>query len=159
MDFDTAFARLMGHEGGYVNHPSDPGGETMWGITARVARAAGYTGSMRELPQATARRIARAQYWDAVRADELPAALRFDMFDTAYNSSPPQAVKFMQRALGVVQDGVLGPKTLAALRTADGFRLLCRFNGARLDFLNDLGTWPSFGRGWAQRVAENLLAA
>jgi lysozyme family protein len=159
MDFDTAFQRLLGHEGDYVSHPADPGMATRYGITQRVARANGYTGDMRVFPLDLAKKIAKASYWDVVHADEVPAAVRFDLFDTAYNSGPVQAAKLMQRALGVKDDGVLGPVTLAAMRAADGFRLMCRFNGERLDFLNDLPQWPSFSRGWTQRIAENLKAA
>lgn len=159
MNFDLAFDRLLGHEGGYSNHPTDPGGETMYGVTARVARAQGYTGAMRDLPLSEAKRIAKAAYWDAVRADELPAGVRFDVFDTAYNSGTGQAVKFLQRALGVKADGQLGPVTLAAAAAMDPERLQARFNGWRLDFLNDLPTWPAFGRGWTQRVADNLKEA
>lgn len=159
MDFDAAFVRLIGHEKGYANHPDDPGGETCWGVTARVARAYGYTGPMRELPLAKAKEIAKLAYWNEVRADDVPAEVRFDLFDTCYHSGPVQATKFLQRGLRVTADGVLGPKTLAAVRAfPNGFQLLCRFNGARLDFLNDLPNWKSFHRGWSQRIAENLLA-
>lgn len=161
MNYDEAFARLIdpAHEGGYSNNPSDPGGETMYGVTLRVARAHGYMGEMRNLPISEAKRIARAEYWDAVKADDLPAAVRFDVFDGAYNSSPGQSIKWLQRALGAIDDGKLGPATLAALGAMDPERLLARYNGHRLDFLNDLKTWPSFGKGWAQRIAENLKAA
>lgn len=159
MTFDQAFERLIGHEGGYVNHPSDPGGETMYGITLRVARQNGYQGAMRDLPLSEAKRIAKVAYWDSCRADDLPPAVRFDVFDTAYNSGVDMSVKLLQRALGVKDDGDFGPKTLAAAQAMDPERLMARFNGWRLDFLNDLKTWPSFGRGWTQRVAENLKAA
>lgn len=159
MNFNTAFDRLMDHEGGYVNHPDDPGGETMWGITLRVARKNGYQGPMKDLPQSEAKRIAKAEYWDACKADELPAAVRFDVFDAAYNSGVSQAAKWLQRALGVADDGNIGPKTIAACLWMDPERLQARFNGHRLDFLNDLKTWPSFGRGWAQRIADNLKRA
>lgn len=159
MDFDAAFTRLLGHEGGYSNHPADPGGETMYGITARVARRHGYTGPMRDLPLPLAKQIAKLEYWDAMRADDLPEAVRFDVFDTCYNSGPDQTAKLLQRALRVKDDGRLGPVTLAAARAMDPERLAARFNGWRLDFLNDLPTWPSFGRGWTQRVADNLKEA
>lgn len=159
MDFDKAFERLLGHEGGFVDHSSDPGGRTRWGITERVARAHGYAGDMRELPVEMAKRISRASYWDKVRADDLPAAVRFDVFDAAYNSGPAQAIKFLQRGLGVKVDGALGPVTLGAARDADGYQLLCRINGARLEFLAGLHQWPAFSRGWSRRVAANLLNA
>ncbi|KAB0593770.1 glycoside hydrolase family 108 protein [Cupriavidus gilardii] len=159
MTFDQAFDLLMGHEGGYSDHPSDPGGETMWGVTARVARLHGYYGPMRQLPRETAKAIAKAAYWNAVRADELPAAVRFDTFDTAYNSGVKQAVKLLQRAAASQDDGVLGPKTLAAARAMPAAKLVLRFNAERLQFLTGLPTWASFGKGWARRVANNLETA
>ena len=159
MNFDKAFDRLLGHEGGFVDHPRDPGGATRWGITQRVARAHGYQGEMRELPVAEARRIARIAYWDAVRADEVPDAVRYDLFDAAYHSGPEQATKWLQRAAGADDDGKLGPKTLLAARMADPHKLAARFNGHRLRFLTDLKTWPDFGRGWARRIADNLMGA
>ena len=158
MTFDEAFDRLIGHEGGYANHPNDPGGETMWGITARVARAAGYLEPMRDLPRGLAKEIYRRQYWTPVRAEELPAAVRFSVFDAAVNSGVGQAVKWLQEAAGVTADGVIGPVTLAAANK-DEWRVFARFNGARLHFMAGLPTWPSFGRGWARRVADNLTEA
>tara|TARA_A100001391_G_scaffold176590_2_gene139885 strand:- start:3670 stop:4149 length:480 start_codon:yes stop_codon:yes gene_type:complete len=159
MNFDESFAALIGHEGGYSNHPNDPGGETMWGITARVARQAGYMGAMKDLPLATAKQIAKNQYWDTVRADELPNALRFDVFDASYNSGPKQAIKWLQRAVGATDDGVFGPGTMNAVDKTDPDVALRRFNGHRLKFFTSLPTWSSFGKGWANRVADNLLRA
>lgn len=157
MNFDQAFEALIGHEGGYVNHPSDPGGETMYGITARIARQAGYSGAMRDLPLDTAKQIAKNQYWNSVRADELPDHLRFDVFDASYNSGPKQSIKWLQRAAGATDDGSFGPGTMNAVSRADPDVLLCRFNGHRLKFFTSLPTWGTFGKGWANRVAENLL--
>lgn len=157
MNFDDAFEALIGHEGGYVFHPSDPGGETMFGITARVARQAGYHGAMRSLPLATAKQIARNQYWNAVRAEELPDQVRFDVFDAGYNSGPQQAIKWLQRAAGATDDGIFGPGTMAAVDKMDADVMLRRFNGHRLRFFTSLPTWGSFGKGWANRIADNLL--
>ena len=159
MNFDRAFEKLLGHEGGFVDHPKDPGGATRYGITQRVARANGYEGDMRNLPISEAKRIARKDYWDAVRADDMPDAVRFDLFDAAYNSHPTQATKWLQRAAGAADDGIIGPKTLLAVRMADPHKLAARFNGHRLSFLTDLKTWPTFGRGWARRIAHNLIGA
>lgn len=156
MNFEQAFHQLLGHEGGYVAHPADPGGATMWGITERVARANGYTGDMRALPVDLAKRIYRASYWDAVRADELPPVVRYGVFDAAVNSGVSQSAKWLQRALGVADDGVIGPQTLAAARAADGQALKARMLGTRLQFMADLPAWPSFGRGWARRIASLL---
>lgn len=158
MNFDQAFEKLLGHEGAYVSHPDDPGGATMWGITERVARANGYKGDMRNLPVGEAKRIARAQYWDAVRADDLPAPIRYPVFDAAYNSGPAQAAKWLQRAVGVADDGKVGPKTITAALTADPYVTASRINGKRLRFMTDLKHWPSFSRGWARRIADLLEA-
>ena len=86
MNFDQAFEKLIGHEGRYSNHPADKGGETMWGITEAVARAHGYVGAMEELTQWQAGAIYRASYWTPLKADQLPAEVRFDVFDGAVNS-------------------------------------------------------------------------
>jgi lysozyme family protein len=156
MNFDQAFDRLIGHEGGYSNHPSDPGAETMWGVTARVARANGYSGDMRALPREKAKQIYLAKYWEPVRAYELPEMLRFDVFDAAVNSGVSQAVEWLQEAVGAEADGVMGPATMAAARAA-GPMAPARFNGARLQFMTNLPTWSAFGKGWARRVASNLM--
>lgn len=154
MTFDEAFTRLLGHEGGYVDHPSDPGGATRWGVTERVARAGGYTGDMRDFPVELARDIYRREYWAPIRADELPEAVRYDVFDAAVNSGTRQAALWLQRACGASPDGVIGALTIAAARRTPDLR--ARFNGHRLRALADLPTWPAFGRGWARRIASNL---
>lgn len=157
MKFDEAFEKLIGHEGGYSNNPDDPGGETMYGVTARVARANGYDGPMRDLPLSKAKSIYRSLYWDTVRAEELPDAVRFDVFDASVNSGPGQAIRFLQRATGSTDDGRLGPLTMRAVKAMDPQLLDKRLNGYRLRFMSDLKTWPTFGRGWAARIATNLI--
>jgi lysozyme family protein len=156
MTFDESFDRLLGHEGGYSFSPSDPGGETMFGVTANVARANGYTGRMRDLPRDKAKEIYKAKYWDAVQADKLPEALRFEVFDAAVNSGVSQAVKWLQRVAGVADDGVLGPMTLNAAAKLSGYAAAAAYNGARLEFMTNLPTWGAFSRGWSRRIAENL---
>lgn len=157
MNFDAAFDRLLAHEGGYSNHRADPGGETMYGITEAVARKHGYAGAMHELPLDTARLIYRRDYWDAVQADLMPDAVRFDLFDAAVNSGVRAAVRWLQRAAHATDDGIIGPKTLLAVRLADPHKLAKRFNGHRLRYMVSLGAWSSFGRGWARRIATNLI--
>lgn len=159
MQFDEAFHRLLGHEGFYSNDPHDPGGETCWGVTVSVARANGYAGPMEAMPSAVAKGIYRAQYWDAIAADHLPEGIRFDVFDAAVNSGLRAAALWLQRASGAVADGKIGPKTLAAAASADPARLLALFNGHRLLAMTDMRGWPSFSRGWARRIARNLLEA
>ena len=157
MNFDDAFERLLGHEGRYSFNPQDPGRETMWGVTAAVARAHGYAGPMRDMTLDQARAIYEPLYWQAVGADRLPDALRFDLFDGAVNSGPLQSIKWLQRALRVPDDGVIGAVTRKALDTTDPALVAARYNGYRLQFMSTLSTWPSFGRGWANRVAKNLI--
>ena len=113
---------------------------------------------MRELPLDLAKRIYREEYWNAVRADELPAGIRHVMFDAAVNSGPVQAIKWLQRAVGASDDGVLGPRTLAAVGalSADGVRT--RLIAQRLRFMSNLPNWPAFGRGWARRMCDLMEA-
>jgi lysozyme family protein len=155
MTFDECFDRLLGHEGGYSFHKDDPGGETMWGVTARVARANGYSGDMRSLPRDKAKQIYRDMYWSPIHADELPEGLRFEVFDAAVNSGVSQAVKWLQRVVGTAPDGVIGPATMSAVAKSDSLAA-ARYSGVRLQFMTDLPTWGAFGKGWARRVAGNL---
>jgi lysozyme family protein len=147
-NFDTAFTALIGNEGGYSHNPADPGGETMYGITARVARKHGYTGAMKDLPLDLAKSIAKIEYWDPVNGDGLSAALGFQVFDAAYHSGVERAKEWLNKAW----DQSFPPG-------ADTEKIIIRFDAYRLLFLDSLPTWPSFGRGWARRIAENLLRA
>lgn len=153
MNFDQAFDELMLHEGGYSDHAADPGGKTRFGITEKVARSVGYLGDMRELPVDLAKRIYKDMFWDAVRAEELPETVRYAVFDAAVNSGIRQAVRWLQRAAGATPDGVIGPRTLLAVKTQNPEVLLRRMLAQRLTFMSGLSTWPAFGRGWARRVA------
>lgn len=154
MNFDWAIEKVLAHEGGFVDHPSDPGGATRFGITEAVARRVGYRGHMRELPVELARQIYRRDYWDAVRADDLPAAVRYPVFDAAVNSGVSQSIKWLQRALNVADDGSIGPMTLGAARVANPDALKAAVLAQRLRFMTNLSTWPAFGRGWARRIAD-----
>ncbi|MEY5098191.1 MAG: hypothetical protein RJA36_910 [Pseudomonadota bacterium] len=155
MDFDTAFERLIGHEGGYVNDPRDPGGETKFGISKRA-----YPGeNIASLTLERAKELYRRDYWCPAGCDAVPVAIRFDLFDMAVNAGVKAAVRTLQLAAGADADCVLGTKTLQAVNYTDGGKLLARFNGQRLKLLADLPTWDRFGRGWARRIASNLLEA
>lgn len=153
--FDDAFVALMGNEGAYSNNPADPGGETMWGITARVARANGYTGEMRMLPQSIAKQIAKMVYWDPYYCDQFDPRVAFQVFDAAYNGGRP--VTWLQTAVAVKADGHIGPVTIAAVNATDPLKIVMRFLSFRLQYLGDLPTWPSFGHGWVNRIAHNLI--
>lgn len=154
MNFHNAFALLLGHEGDFSDHAADPGGKTRFGITETVARELGYTGDMRELPLELAQRIYLEKYWKPIRADDLPPAIRYSVFDGAVNSGPGQATRWLQRALGVEADGVIGPKTLAAAYAQDSNALRMRILAQRLRFMTSLTNWPAFSRGWARRIAD-----
>lgn len=158
MNFDQAFAELLQHEGDYSDHRADPGGKTRFGVTEAVAREVGYRGDMRELPIDLAKRIYRERYWNAVRAEELPAAVRYAVFDAAVNSGPRQAIRWLQRAVGATDDGIIGPQTLALVRDANPEKLLRVYLAQRLTFMSNLSNWPAFGRGWARRIASLLEA-
>ena len=158
MNFDTAFAKLLGHEGDFSDHPADPGGATRFGITEAVAREVGYRGDMRELPLNLAKRIYLEKYWLPISADDLPPGIRYIVFDGAVNSGPGQSVRWMQRALGVVDDGKIGPKTLQAAYAQNADALRCRILAQRLRFMASLANWPAFSRGWARRICDLMEA-
>jgi lysozyme family protein len=153
--FDDAFDALIGNEGAYSNNPADPGGETMWGVTQRVARAYGYTGAMRDLPRDTAKAIAKKLYWDPLRLDELDARVAFQIFDANYNGGHP--VIWMQGAAGAKVDGLIGPATVSAVQATDPLRFMLRWNALRLRYFASLKTFGTFGKGWTNRIANNLM--
>ena len=150
--FDAAFKALIDHEGGYVNHPKDPGGETQFGITKRSYPHL----NIRDLTLDDARAIYRRDFWDRLQCDALPLAARFQVFDAAVNSGPGNAARWLQAAAGVAQDGLIGPATRQAVDAMHPAALVARFNAARLLFMTSLSTWPTFSRGWARRIAANL---
>lgn len=154
MSFDDAFDALIGNEGGFSDNPKDPGGATMWGCTERVARAHGYTGPMRELPRETAKAIAKKMYWDPLHLDYFDPRVAFQIFDANYNGGHP--VIWMQGAAGVKADGVLGPQTIAAVKAVEPLCFILRWNALRLRYYTSLKTWPTFGKGWSNRIADNL---
>lgn len=155
MNFDQAFTKLLGHEGGYSNNPSDTGGATMWGVTQAVARSHGYEGDMRDFPQQKAKEIYKASYWDSCKADSLPEVIRFDVFDGAVNSGVGQSVRWLQRSIGAEADGVVGPETIRMSGVCPN--VLAKYNGHRLLFMTQLKVWPVFSGGWAKRIAYNLI--
>lgn len=155
MNFTEALQHVLKHEGGYVDHPSDPGGETNYGITVKVARENGYLGDMRSIPMNVVESIYKRQYWDKVKADQMPKSVRYPLFDYAVNSGPGAAARALQRVLGVTDDGVIGPMTIAAANSYTG-HLGAVLTGYRLEFMTDLRTWDTFGKGWSRRLASIL---
>ena len=162
-NFDDALAAVLEHEGGFVNHPKDPGGMTNLGVTKRVWEAwVGKTVSeadMRALTPAIVAPMYRKQYWDAVKGDELPSGLDYLMFDFAINAGVSRAIRTMQKAIGTTPDGAIGPKTMQALRDADPDALIDKFSAEKEAFYRSLPTFATFGKGWLRRVAEVKLHA
>jgi lysozyme family protein len=152
--FDHAFEELLGNEGKYSNHPPDP--ETMWGITIHTARSHGYYGPMIDLPIEKAKQIYRSSYWLPVY-DLIDYEIAFQMFDGGVNSGIPDTVEWVQQSVGVKVDGQFGPKTLAAILGSDVKTTIIKFNAYRLLYLAGLKLWPQFGKGWARRIANNLI--
>lgn len=150
--FDGFIGRVLSHEGGYVNDPRDPGGETKFGIAKRSYPSVDIKGLTRD----AAIEIYRRDFWARVQGDKLPRAVAFQALDAAVNHGIGNAVRWLQRAAGVADDGVIGPMTLAALGRAEPADLVLRFNAERLRFYAKLKTFDTFGRGWINRVAGNL---
>lgn len=158
-NFDQALAAVLAHEGGYVNHPRDPGGATNRGVTQSVyddwrAKNILSKQSVRVISPAEVMAIYKRQYWDAVRGDELPAGVDYCVFDFAVNSGVKRAARYLQRAASVTDDGQIGPATMRAIAMLDAGELVDAICGARLAFLKSLSTFDTFGRGWSSRVAE-----
>ena len=151
MNFDQAFDRLLGHEGGYTFNQADPGGETNWGISKRSYPNL----DIKALTVDQAKSIYQHDYWQPCQIELLPEEVQYDMFDAAVNSGRVQATKWLQMAVRVEPDGFFGPKTLNACISATDVSK--RFNGYRLQFMSSLPAWKDFSRGWANRIAKNLI--
>lgn len=152
MHFDIACDRLLGHEGGYVNHPDDPGGETNWGISKRSYPNV----DIKALTRDGAKAIYKRDFWNVVDGDTLHDGVAYQTFDFAVNSGIGTAVRALQRALGVADDGHWGPASIAAaIRVSESDQIM-RLNAERLEFMTRLKNWPSFSRGWALRIVANL---
>jgi lysozyme family protein len=163
MDFKTAFKHLVrpDEEGAYSNHPKDRGGPTMYGVTERVARRHGYTGDMKDLPLDLAERIYLEDYWGPAGCDAVPDNMKYPLFSFYVNAPPKAAIRALQIAAELPesqQDGVMGPKTLMAVNSANAKRLEFRFSAAKNLYYTGLTDWPAFGRGWIRREALNVLA-
>lgn len=156
-NFARSLKAVLAYEGGYVNHPKDPGGPTNKGITQRVYDAwlAGQgkkAKSVKLIPDDEVAAIYRRQYWDLVRGDSLPAGVDLALFDFAVNSGVSRAVRAAQKVAGEKQDGVLGEVTMAKLKQADAVSFIEAYCAERLRFVQSLRTYSTFGQGWFRRI-------
>jgi lysozyme family protein len=161
--YDESLRRVLAHEGGYTNDRDDPGGPTNFGITIydyrKYVNANATAGDVRAMTLDQAKAIYRSKYWDALRGDDLPAGIDYALFDYGVNSGISRAAKVLQRILGVADDGIIGPLTLAAVTARAPAAVVNALCAERLTFLQSLRTWPVFGKGWGRRVAEVKDAA
>jgi lysozyme family protein len=159
-NFDVCLELMLAHEGGFVNHPQDPGGMTNLGVTARVWEE--WLGrptnekEMRALTPLMVKPLYKRKYWDAIRADELVDGVDYCVFDVAVNSGVGRAIKFLQQSVGATPDGGFGSITMALVKQAesDPVKLIEMYSARRLEFLQSLKTFETFGKGWSRRVAE-----
>jgi len=148
---------VLAYEGGYVDHPKDPGGATMEGVTQRTysadrQRRGLSTRPVRQMDPGERDAIYKIQYWDAVRGDDLPSGIDAAVYDYAVNSGPGRAARELQAVLGVKQDGVIGLMTLEAARAEDPLTVIKALCERRLAFMKRLRHWPTFAKGWTRRV-------
>ncbi|MBI2713667.1 MAG: glycoside hydrolase family 108 protein [Rhizobiales bacterium] len=162
--YDAALARLLVHEGGYTNHPSDPGGPTNFGITIydyrKYVKPNATAADVRAMKLEDAKNIYRAKYWDAQRCNELPAGVDYAVFDYGVNSGIGRSGKVLRRVLKLPDNtSVVTDAVIAAARAVDAQALIVAICDERLRFLKSLSTWGVFGQGWGRRVAEVRVAA
>ena len=157
-NWDEALRHILKYEGGYVNHPADPGGMTNLGVTKRVWEE--WTGKpatevdMRALTPEMVGPLYKTRYWDAVRGDDLPSGIDLCVFDAAVNAGVGRASKFLQQAVGVTADGQIGPKTVEATTAKPADEIVAKFCDLREAHYKSLPTFATFGKGWMRRLAS-----
>lgn len=162
-NYKACLSHVLKWEGGWSDHPKDPGGATMKGITLHtyssfLSRPATKQ-ELRNIPEAHVQAIYRKNYWDAIRGDDLPSGLDLVTFDAAVNSGPGRGARWTQEAVGTVADGKVGPNTLMAIRRTNVERAINDACDERMGFLKRLSTWATFGNGWTRRVDDTRAAA
>jgi lysozyme family protein len=162
-NYEHCLEMILHHEGGYVNHPKDPGGETNLGVTKRVYEEWGGEKDMTDLLVEDVAPIYQKNYWDRCKCDDLPSGLDLCVFDFAVNAGPSRSAKFLQRLIGTTVDGGIGPNTLKAV---DNYveevgleSAIEDYQSARQEYYEALDTFDTFGRGWTRRVEETTSSA
>ena len=155
-NFQECLEHILQSEGGYVNHPSDPGGMTNLGVTKRVWEE--WTGKpateqeMRSLTHEQVAPLYKKRYWDAIKGDDLPSGVDLCVFDCAVNAGVYRAARFLQHALRVTEDGVIGPATVKAAKELPPRAIIADFCAQRELHYKSLQTFPTFGKGWMARL-------
>jgi len=163
-NFEKCLETILHHEGGYVNHPKDPGGETNLGVTKSVWEEWGGTKDMKDLTPEDVAPLYKKNYWDRVKGDDLPSGLDLAVFDWAVNSGTGRAAKKLQSMIGTVADGGIGPNTLRILGEyieAEGGveNVIRNYQAVRQEFYESLSTFETFGKGWTRRNEETAELA
>lgn len=155
-NFKEALKHVLIYEGGWADHPRDPGGATMKGVTLLVYRnhfgADKSKEDLRNISDSELEQIYRKGYWDRCRCDDLPSGVDFAVFDSAVNSGPGRGAKWLQASIGAAQDGGIGPKTLAKVKGHKPVDIVNDICDNRLNFLRGLNNWSVFGKGWNRRI-------
>jgi lysozyme family protein len=154
-NYAAALKQVLKYEGGFVDHPKDPGGPTNKGVTQAVYDDWRKTNklptqSVRNISDSEVSAIYKNLYWDRISGDNLPSGVDFAVFDFAVNSGVSRAAKYLQAVVGVTQDGVIGPATIQATKTYVAMTVTNR----RLAFMQSLSIWSTFGKGWSARIAD-----
>ena len=162
-NWDKSFAELIKSEGGFVNNSKDPGGATNWGVTKAVWEAwvkhPVTVDDMKKLTQEEVKPLYYEKYWKPVKGDELPIGVDFLVFSFGVNAGVGRAVKTLQTSLGVVADGAIGQNTMKKIQEADSKTLIENFSNAKISFYKSLSTFPTFGKGWLNRVEREKQEA
>jgi len=162
-NWDACFTMVLKHEGGFVNHPKDPGGMTNLGVTRTnwelyldhdVTEA-----DMRALTPEMVKPFYKKNYWDRIRGDELPSGVDYAAYDLAVNSGTGRAAKYLQQIAGVTADGVIGPRSMEAIQKCDAEDVVDEICNMRMTFLKNLNTFDTFGKGWTIRVNDVMAKA
>lgn len=163
-NFDVALQHTLKDEGGFSDHPKDPGGATMKGVTLDTYRT--YRKNqhltaedLKKITNDELHDIYKRRYWDAVKGDDLPSGVDYCVFDCAVNSGPGRAIKILQEVAGAKPDGVIGPVTLAAVKALDPVELIHKYTEKRIQFWQGLSTFETFGKGWVARGERVQKAA
>ena len=162
-NFDKCLKMLLSHEGGFVNHPEDPGGIKNLGVTKKVydewIGRESTEQEMRDLTPDDVAPIYKKNYWDRIKGDSLPSGLDWACFDWCVNSGSGRPAKAVQRAVGATADGAIGPATLGLIMEKDPKFIIEYVHDVRQDFYKSLKTFETFGRGWTRRNKETLHQA